>query len=134
MDILEGLSRWFGFQILLPLVPVAFNGYRARDRGVERWFTEAIGRGELLLIGAMLCALAVENVIEVSGQYLPARFALAATSIIILMVNALFFADCTAAYRRPRLVGTPALRRISLGCYLASVILSGLAVLLNKVM
>lgn len=118
------LTLWLFFSVLMGASPVLLNGLRARINGELNWLIVVIGRGELLIVAAGLCGTGTGLLVASPAEPTAWKISLAGVTTLILFFSASLHADISAAYRRPRLIETPAVCQISLILYAMALLAS----------
>jgi hypothetical protein len=95
---LEKLTKWFLFGVVIALLPILFNYFQLRARATPATFDDITGRGELLLVAAGIAAAAVGDLLGTGPALKTLKVVAGAFSVIILMTASLFFADVAAGY------------------------------------
>jgi len=89
---LERLTRWFIFSVLVTMVPLGFSFARRATEGQLATLNAVISHGELLLISVATCAVAIGELIA-SGSRRSVLQVLAAGGCVITLISAsLYFA------------------------------------------
>lgn len=122
---IEKLTLWFIFRVLLALVPILFTVVRIFTTGGANPFATAIERGELVLITAAICGGSVGVLIGSGAALQIYKIISGGAVIIILMFSALYYADISAAYRAGVPVNVTRVRQTSLIVFGAGVVFSG---------
>ncbi len=127
---LDRLIKWLFFSILIALLPLAFTWIYSYINNLERSYVDIVGRGELLLISASICAAALGDLIGTSHQRKGttiAAYIAGGSAVVILMLCSLLFASLPAS---PDPNGG-AIAEISTLLYGVSVVSGGASILLG---
>jgi len=128
---IEKLTLWFIFRVLLSLVPILFTSVRILTTGGAHPFGTAIERGELVLLAAAMCGGSVGLLIGSGATLLISKIISGGAAIIILMFSSLYYADVSALYRAGVPVNLRRVRQTSLVVFIAGVVFSGACVALG---
>ncbi len=128
---IEKLTLWFIFRVLLALVPILFTVVRILTIGGANPFGTAIERGELVLLTAAICGGSVGVLIGSGATLQIYKIISGGAAIIILMFSSLYFADVSAAYRAGVPINARHVRQTSLVVFCAGVVFSGACVALG---
>ena len=124
--ILTSLARWLVFTVLLSLVPIGFSALQLLSRGIDLSLRESLhevlGRGDLLLIAAILCGGATGELFASGTSYRMLRIIAAGGAILILTFSAMLFGDLAAAQLSGQAVDSLHIERMSTWFFGAAVV------------
>lgn len=136
VKVFERIVRWFFFSVLLALVPLVFAALRFYTRAPSVPLTESfahiLGRGDLLLIAAILSARASGELIGSTPTYRAFKVIASGSAVLILLFAALYFADVTAAHLAGNQLDVLVVRYTSMYIFAAAVVCSASCVALAE--
>ena len=127
--IIERLTVWVMFSVLLVLVPLLFDAGRAMIRGGSFSLDDAISRGELTLVTAAICGSAIGELFGVGGAAKLGKILAGGGALLTLMFCAFFYTEASAVRRAKAKIAKRTVRNLSI----VGVLCSGLCVALSKV-
>jgi hypothetical protein len=99
----KALALWFGFTILMTLMPIAANGVRVLDQGLQAdtrtspGLADVAGHGEFLLIAVAILAAALQDLFHgLKPHWGFRRTTLAVLAFSVSVFAALWFGDISA--------------------------------------
>jgi hypothetical protein len=96
--VLKKILVWLIFGVAFALLPVIVNALNLATRGHGSSFPDLVGRGELLLTAAALCATATGDLLSTVSQLDSVRLALAGLNLLMVAVASLWFGSVASAY------------------------------------
>jgi hypothetical protein len=95
---LQKLTRWLIFSVLLALVPIAVSCVVQVAHGKELRISPALAHGELLLITASLCAASCGELFGTAPRYALGKIIAGGLSVLILVLATLLFSEVVSAW------------------------------------
>lgn len=92
------LIRWAIFSVIISLLPFGLSALVSFTNGTPVDWGSFLGRGELLLVAAALCAAAVGELLGTSPQFGAAKILGGGAAIIMLMIASYYFAHVSSLY------------------------------------
>lgn len=110
----EKITRWIIFDVVVALLPLAFNALRSITKTGTCTLEAVTGKGELLLIASALCAAAIGQLLASDQpKYKVRRLLAGGATTALLMLAALYFAF---ADDFPKVAAAAAIQRV---CYVS---------------
>jgi hypothetical protein len=129
---LQKLTRWLIFSVLLALVPIAISCMVQVAHGHDLKIDPALAHGELLLITASLCAASCGELFGTPPRYALGQIIAGGSSVLLLVLATLFFGEVASAWssNAPLVEGITARTSVVLFC--ASVVACGSCIALAE--
>src|SRR5262245_12879533 len=111
---MEKLAKWLIFSVALALVPVLVTFLGQITRGAALTWHEGLGRGELLLIAAGLCASSSGELFTAPSSSRLGKILAGGAALLLLLISAGYFAEVAATLRSQTKVETVVVAQFSL--------------------
>jgi len=130
----DKLAIWVVFGVGLSLLPILFDATRASIVGGKSSFTEAMGRGELLLVTTTLCAASAGELFGSGEAAKVSKIVSGGVAVILLILCAFFYAEVSSLLRAtPANVKKDMVRNLSCALFICGAAASLSCVILSKV-
>lgn len=93
----DKLCKWIIYSIIFSLTPIIYHFVRLLSREKEISFATLLGRGEILLICAVISAAAVGEIIASGKNWKTHKLISGGGCLLILVLSSAWFADVSIA-------------------------------------
>jgi hypothetical protein len=128
----EKMAKWVLFSVTMALIPLVAAYFIQATRGNTPPWIEIVGRGELLLITAALCARSSGELFS-AGHGVPLEKIVAGGAAIgVLLFTAIYFADVSSAVRSAALIDYKLVSLLSVFLYLCAIVSGARCIYLSE--
>lgn len=128
----EKMVKWVIFSVLMALVPLITAALIQLTRSITPSMDDLIGRGELLLITAALCARSCGELFSSDGGRKTAKVVAGGSTMVILLLTAIYFADVASAVRTKTTIDSGLVAGISIVTYISALVSGGSCIRLSE--
>lgn len=118
----EKMAKWTLFSVLMALIPLGVAAVIQATRGDVPAWVDVVGRGELLLITAALCARSCGELFTSAHSSSVDKIVAGGAAIGVLLFTAIYYADVASAIRSSSKIDHQLVALVSLFMYCCAIV------------
>lgn len=128
----EKMAKWALFSVTMALVPLVAAFLAQVTRGNTPPWNEIVGRGELLLITAAICARSAGELFAGRSGGEVEKILAGGGTLVLMLLTAIYFADVASAIRKKDVLDLGMVTYISLVVFVCAILSGGRCIYLSE--